>query len=164
MRNYLYAGAAIAALAAPVALYAQETTSSMRGVVSSDGSPVAGATIKITHVPSGTVNTVTSSDSGSFVVNGLRVGGPFTVEVNADGYASYRVTDIFTQIGTPFSLPLDLAAAGDEIVVTASKVDGAGTISQGPSTVLTADAIQNVASLNRDVRDLSRRDPFATLD
>ena len=164
MRNYLYAGAAVAALVAPVAAYAQETTSSMRGVVSSGGSPVAGATIKVTHVPSGTVNTVTSSESGNFVVNGLRVGGPFTVEVTADGYASYSVTDILTQIGTPYALPLELATTGDEIVVTASKVQGAGTISQGPSTVLTADAILNVASLNRDVRDLSRRDPFATID
>jgi Carboxypeptidase regulatory-like domain len=164
MRNYLYAGAAVAALIAPVAAYAQETTSSMRGVVTSGGSPVAGATVKVTHVPTGTVNTVTSSDSGSFVINGLRVGGPFTVAVVADGYAEYSVTDIFTQIGTPFSLPLELATAGDEIVVTASSLAGAGTVSQGPSTVLTSADIQNVASLNRDIRDLSRRDPFATLD
>ncbi len=164
MRNYLYAGAAIAALVAPVAAYAQETTSSMRGVVTSGGSPVAGATVKVTHVPTGTVNTVTSSDSGSFVINGLRVGGPFTVAVAADGYAEYSVTDIFTQIGTPFSLPLELATAGDEIVVTAASLAGAGTVSQGPSTVLTSADIQNVASLNRDIRDLSRRDPFATLD
>lgn len=164
MRHYFYAGAAVAALIAPVAAYAQETTSSMRGTVTSGGSPVAGATIKITHVPSGTVNTATTTDSGSFVVNGLRVGGPFKVEVTADGYASYSVTDIFTQIGTPFALPLELATAGEEIVVTASRVEGAGTISQGPSTVLTSEAILNVASLNRDVRDLSRRDPFATID
>jgi hypothetical protein len=160
----LFAGAAVAALVAPVAAYAQETTSSMRGVVTSGGTPVAGATIKVTHVPTGTVNTVTSSDSGGFVINGLRVGGPFTVAVMADGYAEYSVTDVFTQIGTPFSLPLELATAGDEIVVTASSLAGAGTISQGPSTVLTSADIQNVASLNRDVRDLSRRDPFATLD
>lgn len=164
MRHYFYAGAAVAALIAPVAAYAQETTSSMRGVVTSGDAPVAGASIKITHVPSGTVNSTTTTDSGSFVVNGLRVGGPFKVEVTADGYASYSVTDIFTQIGTPFSLPLELATAGEEIVVTAAKVEGAGAISQGPSTVLTAEAIQNVASLNRDIRDLSRRDPFATLD
>ncbi len=164
MRNYLYAGAAIAALVAPVAAYAQETTSTIRGVVTSGGSPVAGATIKVTHVPTGTVNTVTSSDSGSFVINGLRVGGPFTVAVVADGYAEYSVTDISTQIGTPFSLPLELATAGDEIVVTASSLAGAGAVSQGPSTVLTSADIQNVASLNRDIRDLSRRDPFATLD
>lgn len=164
MRNYLYAGAAVAALIAPVAAYAQETTSSMRGVVTSGGSPVAGATVKVTHVPTGTVNTVTSNDSGSFIINGLRVGGPFTVAVVADGYAEYSVTDIFTQIGTPFSLPLELATAGDEIVVTASSLAGAGAVSQGPSTVLSSVDIQNVASLNRDIRDLSRRDPFATLD
>jgi hypothetical protein len=164
MRNYLFAGAAVAALIAPSAAYAQETTSSIRGTVQSGGSPVAGATIKVTHVPTGTVNSITSSESGSFVINGLRVGGPFKVEVQADGYAEYSVTDIFTQIGTAFSLPLELATAGDEIVVTAAALTGAGTISQGPSTVLTSAEIQNVASLNRDVRDLSRRDPFATLD
>jgi hypothetical protein len=164
MRHAFYAGAAIAALIAPVAIHAQETTSSIRGTVTSGGAPVAGAEVVILHTPTGSRSTTTTTSDGGFSAQGLRVGGPFTVTVTASGLPETQVTDVFTVVGTPYNLPIELAAAGDEIIVTASKLDGAGNISQGPSTVLNADDIANVASFNRDVRDLSRRDPFATID
>ena len=53
---------------------------------------------------------------------------------------------------------------GKEIVVTASRVRGARNISGGPATVLNANDISKVASVNRDIRDLMQRDPFASLD
>jgi hypothetical protein len=164
MRKYAFLCAA-AAIAAPVAIHAQETTSAIQGTVTSGGQPVAGAEIVITHVPSGTVARATSNADGSFNASGLRVGGPFTVAVSAPGYTSTQITDINTVIGQPYGLPIELTAeGGEEIVVTASRVRGAGTVSQGPATVLTAEQIRNVASTNRDIRDLARRDPFARLD
>ncbi|MBA2921202.1 TonB-dependent receptor plug domain-containing protein [Sphingomonas sp. MAH-20] len=166
MRNHLFIGAAIAALVAPAAVQAQETTSTIRGTVTDNGAPVAGATVTAVHVPSGTRSTTTTDASGAFTLPGLRVGGPFTVSINGN---QAQVTDVFTVIGTPFNLPLDLAVlsgqnAGEEIVVTASSVARAGNVSQGPATVLTATQIQTVATINRDIRDLSVRDPFARLD
>lgn len=144
--------------------HAQETTSSVRGTVTAEGAPVANAAVSITHVPSGTVTTAVSGANGSFNATGLRVGGPFTVRVTAPGYQSTEVTDIFTVVAQPYELPIGLASEGEAIVVTASRVVGAGTKSTGPTTVLTAADIAQVASLNRDVRDLMRRDPFARLD
>ena len=159
----LLVGCAIAALATS-AVYAQETSSSISGAVTSGGAPVAGATVKVTHVPSGTVSTAVTRADGAYTIPGLRIGGPFTVEVTAPGYASYQVTDVNTVLGAPFSLPVDLDKAGQEIVVTAAKVKGAHIISEGPANVLTASQISKVASVNRDIRDLMQRDPFANLD
>jgi hypothetical protein len=167
MRNHLFIGAAVAALIAPAAVQAQETTSTIRGTVTSGGAPVPGAIVEITNVPSGTRSVVNTDASGSFNASGLRVGGPFTVRVTAPGYTDTTVTDIFTVIAQAYDVPIELAAdtTGEaDIVVTASSIPNAGTISQGPATLLTADDIENVASLNRDVRDLMRRDPFARLD
>jgi outer membrane receptor for ferrienterochelin and colicin len=48
--------------------------------------------------------------------------------------------------------------------VTASRIKGAGNLSAGPVTVLTSEQISKVASVNRDIRDLAARNPFATLD
>jgi hypothetical protein len=164
----LFAGVAAAALIVPAAVSAQETTSTIRGTVTSAGTPVAGATVTVLNVPSGTTSTVTTDADGSFNASGLRVGGPFTVTVDAPGYQTFSVTDIFTVIAQEFQLPVELTAetAGvtEDIVVTASSIRGAGTSSQGPATVLTAADIANVATVNRDVRDLMRRDPFARLD
>jgi Carboxypeptidase regulatory-like domain/TonB dependent receptor len=165
MRNLFWASAAVIALSVPAIVQAQETTSSMRGVVNKDGAPVAGASVQIEHTPSGTTQTIKTNDDGSFAANALRVGGPFTVTVSGSGVSNYQVTDVYTVVGQPYFLPIDLGGGeGDEIIVTASKVEGAGTISQGPALVLTTAEIANVASINRDIRDLARRDPFARLD
>ncbi len=165
MRNLFYASAAIVALAVPAVAFAQETTSSMRGVVNKDGQPVAGASVEIKHDPSGTTQTLTTNADGTFNANALRIGGPFTVTVSGAGVSNYQVKEVYTVIGQAYFLPIDLGGgAGDEIVVTASKIDGAGSISQGPALVLNAEEIANVASTSRDIRDLARRDPFARLD
>jgi hypothetical protein len=169
MRNNLFLGVAAVALIMPVAAAAQETTSSIRGSVTANGAPVAGATVVINDVSSGTRAETQTDASGTFSQSGLRVGGPFTVDISAPGYAGTSVTDIFTVIAQPFDLPVELAAEGEaggggDIVVTASSLAGAGTQSLGPATVLTAADIANVATINRDIRDLMRRDPFARLD
>lgn len=161
MRNQLFIGAALAALVAPVAAHAQETTSTIRGTVTDNGAPAAGATVTAVHVPSGTTTTATTSPSGGFVISGLRPGGPYTVSV--DGGRA-QITDVYTVVAQDYNLPIELAEAGQEIVVTAASVAGAGTISQGPATILTSEKISTIATINRDVRDLMRRDPFARLD
>ena len=143
---------------------AQETTSSITGTVTSGGTPVANATVTITHVPSGTVSRTTTTSDGAFTAAGLRVGGPYTVSV-ASKAGNTSVTDIYTVAGQPFNLPVEIAPrASTAIVVTASRVRGAGVIGTGPSTVLNANDISKIATVNRDIRDLMRRDPFATLD
>ncbi|MBC3941830.1 TonB-dependent receptor [Sphingomonas albertensis] len=167
MRNNLFLGAAAIALIAPMTASAQETTSSIRGTVTANGAPVVGATVTILNVPSGSRSVQTTDASGSFNASGLRVGGPFTVTVSATGYSDVSVTDIQTTVAQSFELPVELAAGnagGDEIVVTASSLPRARNVSQGPATVLNAEQIGSVASVNRDVRDLMRRDPFARLD
>ncbi|MBY0519278.1 MAG: TonB-dependent receptor, partial [Sphingomonas sp.] len=64
-----------------------------------------------------------------------------------------------------YELPIDLGAdSATEVVVTSSKIRGAGNVSKGVQTTLTAIDISKVASVNRDIRDIQRRDPFATFD
>jgi hypothetical protein len=147
---------------------AQETTSTIRGTVTSEGSPVAGATVEILNTATGAKSTATTTGAGGFDISGLRAGDPYTVSINAPGYVPAQVTDVVTIVAQTYELPINLASEGagsnDVIVVTASRLQGAKSISQGPSTVLTSAQIANVASVNRDIRDLSRRDPFARLD
>lgn len=162
MRHQFFAGAALAALVMPVAAYAQETTSSIRGTVTSGTSPVAGATVTVTHIPSGTTSSSTTDSDGNFSANGLRVGGPFTVTVSASGYEESSVTDISLNAGQPLRLPITIEQAS-EIIVTASRSQALET-SSGPITSLGREAIEGVASVTRDIRDIARRDAFVTID
>jgi len=165
IRHYLAASVAVisvvSAMAAPA--YAQETTASVRGTVASDAGAIAGANVTLTHEPSGTVFTTTSDANGTFSANGLRIGGPFTVLVEADGFEAAQVTDLNLQGGSPFRLPVVLQEQA-AIVVTASALSGALETSTGPITTLGREEIEGVASINRDIRDLARRDPFTTID
>jgi len=164
MRNNLFLGVAVAALVIPAAASAQETTSVISGAVTANGAPVAGAKVVAINVPSGTRSETVSGADGNFTFSGLRPGGPYMVEVTS-AQGNSTVTDIYTIAGQPFNLPVDIAAqTTNDIVITASHIKGAGVIGSGPATVLTANDIANVASVNRDIRDLMRRDPFATLD
>ena len=169
MRHHLLFGAAVAALVIPAAASAQETTSSIRGSVTAGGAPVAGASVVVVDTTSGTRSTATTGPDGAFSFSGLRPGGPYTVTVISTS-GSKTVTDIFTVVQQSFELPIDLAAADDGavvsegVVITASRVAGAGTRSDGPITVLTQEDVSKVASVNRDIRDIQRRDPFASID
>lgn len=157
----LTAGAVI--LPAPV--MAQETTSTIVGSVTLNGEPVAGATVVAINVPSGTRSTATTDGTGNFNLSGLRTGGPYTVEVTSP-QGNQTVTDIYTVVQQAYQLPIELGgqASGGEIVVTASRIIGAGVKADGPQTVLRSQDISKVASVNRDIRDVERRDPFAILD
>ncbi|MGX7894641.1 TonB-dependent receptor [Tsuneonella sp. HG222] len=164
--KYLLAASVVslsAAVALPAPVAAQETTSSVRGTVNAAGAPVAGATVVVTHVPSGTTQTTTTDADGNFAASGLRVGGPFQVTVDASGYETTQVDELYLQAGQSFRLPIEVQAA-NEIVVTASNLAGARETSTGPITVMTSEEIEGVASVSRDIRDIARRDAFVTID
>lgn len=164
-RYYLAASVAglsmAAAIATPAA--AQETTASVRGSVEADGAAVAGAQVVIVHEPSGTTFTTSTDATGAFSASGLRLGGPFTVTVDAAGYESSTVTELFLQAGSPFRLPITLQSTND-IVVTASSLPSSIGLETGALTVLSARDIAGVANVGRDIRNLAARDPLVSLD
>jgi hypothetical protein len=159
----LLASAAVISFAIAGAASAQETTSAVRGNVrSTDGTPVAGAQVVVTHVPTGAVSAEYADASGVFDLRGLRVGGPYTIEVTADDYTGQRLDNVFLQVGTPFRVALDLEPSTTEIVVTATR--SGSVYSVGSATALSRDDLDGVASVGRDVRDFARRDPLVTQD
>jgi hypothetical protein len=165
LRYLLAASVASVSLAGALATpaMAQETTSSISGTVSADGAPVAGATVEALNTATGARTSAVTSENGGFFLTGLRSGGPYTVTVTAPGLPESQITDISTVAAQTYNLPVDISGS-DAIVVTASRIRGAGSVSRGPATVLSAEQIANVATVNRDLRDLMRRDPFARLD
>ncbi|MGQ3178255.1 MAG: TonB-dependent receptor, partial [Blastomonas fulva] len=165
IRYYLAASAAALSLATVMAApaHAQETTSSIRGSVTGDGQPLVGAEVRVIHTPSGTVASTVTDSSGTFSASGLRLGGPFTIEVNAPGFEQSSVTDIFLQAGQPFRLPIELQSQA-VIVVTASSIAASTSLESGAGTVLTARDIAGVSNVNRDIRNLAARDPRVNLD
>jgi hypothetical protein len=72
------------------------------------------------------------------------------------------VTGIVLTAGQPLSLPISLDASQQDIVVSATR--RATNIGGGPTTLADHARIETIASINRDIRDIARRDPFTTVD
>ncbi len=164
--RHLRIGCAIAALIAPVAaLHAQDTSASIRGQVTTDaGVSVPNATVVITHKPSGTRTTQTTDSDGNFNASGLRLGGPYDVAVTAQGFdpASEILPNLLA--GTPQRVTVLLAELGQTITVSAGRERSSISIASGPATVLTADDIRGISTVNRDIRNLAVRNPLVSLD
>ena len=161
----LASGVALGALmlASASAVYAQETTGGLRGQITDEnGQSVAGATVNIVHTPTGTRSTVLTGPDGFFTARALRVGGPYQVSVTAGGYEGATSTVPNIGVGDPVDVDLVVLTAGtvSEVVVTASltpRDSGSGSrFSEGDIAAL--------PSISRDLKDIARLDPFATID
>ncbi len=159
------AAMAIVMLGLPVAGNAQETTSAIRGnITASDGSPVASANVRIVDSRTGRASSATTSASGRFLASGLAVGGPYTVSISAPNFGGQSVTDIFVGLGETFEFDLTLGdEVIEEIITTASALQTV-QVALGPSSTFNFDDLQNLPSINRDIRDIIRVDPRIYID
>ena len=143
---------------------AQSVSSSTRGTVTDEaGTPIANATVIITHAPSSTRATATTGPNGGYFKSGLRVGGPYTVAVSADGYRSAQLQDIYLRPGSQPATTIALeaeSAAIEEIVVTAQATE-IYDLANGVGSAFSAEDIANTPATTRDVIRTLLRDPLA---
>ncbi|WP_293925849.1 TonB-dependent receptor [Sphingobacterium sp. UBA6320] len=144
-------------------IHAQVTTSSVTGIVKeSSGQVTSGATIKATHVPSGTVYSSAANAAGRFNLANMRVGGPYKIVVTFIGQKPVVYDDVYLQLGEPFVLnPIfgNETTNLNEVVVT-----GRNTLKSeknGASTIVGRRQIENLPSISRSVNDLTRLTPQA---
>ena len=144
-------------------IQAQVTTSSMQGVVTqSTGHATVGATIKATHVPSGTVYSGSANVAGRFNLANMRVGGPYRVEVTYVGQDPVVYEDIYLQLGQPFILNTtfeDKALSLDEIAVTGYRSNSANKT--GAATNVGRKQIQELPQISRSITEFTRLTPQA---
>ena len=143
---------------------AQSVSSTARGTISdANGAPIANATVVITHVPSGSIKSAITGANGYYFKPGLRVGGPYSVVVSADGYRGTEVDEIYFSQGTQPQMDLALEPASEaieEIVVSATAIP-VRDLNNGVGSAFTAEDIGNTPSGTRDVISTLLRDPLA---
>lgn len=152
--------AAISTVATPV--MAQQTDASLRGsVVDGQGAPIAGAKITITHVPSNTTATATTSGQGAFYKSGLRVGGPYTITITAPGYQASTVENVYLSPTDTRFLNINMAtlAASDSVMVVGQRPTRLD-LNNGAGSSFDREAIANQPSVRRDLTDTLTRDPL----
>lgn len=165
-RRAFWATTALATtLLAASAVHAQETTGGIRGqILDANGAPVSGATVLVTHVPTGTVSTTITGPDGGYNARNLRVGGPYEVSATAAGYTSEPTVVASIGIGTPSDVDVYLASGDDASTVADVIVTGAASDRTSPRSRFGLSDLETMPSISRDIKDFVRASPFATVD
>ena len=143
-----------------VATQAQVTTSGMIGLVTENNEPLIGATVKAVHEPSGTKYVAVTNTNGRFTIQGMRPGGPYTVDISFVGYQDAQFHDINLQLGTPYELNVTMGMDSkllDEVVV----LGNATQQHAGAAHNFTAAKIEQSVTVDRNIFDVVKNMPLA---
>jgi hypothetical protein len=151
--------AALLAAIVSTSASAQVTSSEIAGrVTDAQGQPLAGVTVEATHVPSGTLYTSVTNDSGRYVIPGMRVGGPYTVKVIQPGFNEQTREDLQLGLGTTATVNFSLSSAID-VQVTVTNDDIFSEVRTGASTNVSNEVISSLPTIGRQLTDFSRLTP-----
>ena len=155
---------AIAALAIPVPnLHAQgATTAAIQGLVrATDGSDVEGARVEVLNTATGFV-VAGEVRHGRFLVQGLEIGGPYTITVARLGLQLQRIEDVYLRLGEArdlaFILTPDPIAVDTLRAVTRAPFPDVNAHG-GTATTIPDSLLHRLPSLDRDLYDFVRLVP-----
>jgi hypothetical protein len=155
-------GLALALASAPT--FAQSTAAAMSGrIVDDGGAPIADAQVTILHTESGTVSRARTDASGRWAARGLRVGGPYTVTVQKEGFQSTAQEDIYALLAETSSVDLSLRTSATELasieVLGATQSRLFAPDKMGTGTNIAREQIEGFPSIQRNLQDYARLDP-----
>ncbi len=156
--------AALVAALVGITAFAQVTTSSLNGkVVDASGNPVPGAAVIAVHTPSGTQYYAAANAEGRFFINGMRSGGPYSVEVSCLGYQSVTYTDVTLQLAEAYNLNAKLKDDSQmlsEAVVVSTSGTKFAVEKTGAATNINDEQIAALPTVSRSITDVTRLSPY----
>lgn len=147
-------------------LHAQETSGSLAGKVQNGkGEPVP-ATVIAVHTPTGTrYGTVAGSD-GRYLLPGLRIGGPYTVQATMMGLGTQQRENLVIKLGEPLQLNFIMTETSRElagVTVTAAKT-GARANTFGTGQNISRVQVAGMPTISRSIQDITKLVPQGSKD
>jgi len=161
-RFFLVVACVLVALAP--ATFAQTTTGNIAGSVVSGADALPGVTIEAVHVPTGTRYDTVSGANGRFLIPNVRVGGPYTVTANLEGFRPGEVKSVQVGLGqtAEVSISMALATVSEAITVTATADAIINPNRTGSATAVSEETIESLPTVNRQLQDFARTNPYFT--
>ena len=147
----------------PGAAHAQRTTAGIEGTVTDQaGQTLPGANVVAVHQPTGTRYGASTDADGRYNLQGMRVGGPYTVTASFVGYQAARETGINLQLDQTRTISFALAEATQEL--EAVRVIGERDVivnenRTGASTNISQEEIERLPTIDRSLADFARLTP-----
>jgi hypothetical protein len=163
MRSIVSTSRALAATAlfsvflASVAFAQGVTTGAIAGrVTDPQGQPVAQAAVQVTNRGTGFATSVRTRENGQYLVQGLEVGGPYTLVVRAIGFQAFTRDDVNVNLSEATRVNAQLAAQAVELsaVTVTAPTDADFTPSrQGVGVQISDTLVNRVPTFSRDFVD-----------
>ncbi|OKS88229.1 TonB-dependent receptor [Mucilaginibacter polytrichastri] len=141
------------------------TTASVNGIVTDSKGAIPGATVIITHLPTGSVYSTVSRGDGRFNLPNLRVGGPYTFKVSFIGFKPFIQENITLSIGQDQRMNAKL----EENNTTLKEVTISGTAGKvinssrtGARETINRQQIEALPTINRSLSDFTKLTPSAS--
>ena len=160
----IFAAGALAIVLISGPVVAQNTTSSIRIVVTEPGgTAVGGVSVSVTHAPTGRTRFNSTNSNGVATVRGLAVGGPYEVSVVGGGqYAADVQQNIFVDLDQTEVIAIQARPVLEEVVVTAQAMTEEVVVGIGRS--FDRNTIDATPSLSRDFVSTLATDPKILVD
>ena len=151
---------------AGVVCFAQVTTSALGGFVGEapEGTPLAGAVVVAVHTPSGSQYYAVTNDSGRYAIQGMRNGGPYTIEVSFMGMSTVRYTDIYLKLGEMFELNTNMQSENE---LNAAVVSGEASFNAsitGAGQSFSRAVVESMPTMDRSIYDVVKYTPLASVN
>jgi outer membrane receptor protein involved in Fe transport len=117
------------------------------------------------HTPTNTQYGVGTNGDGRYNIQGMRVGGPYTIRVSFVGYQDITKTGIVLALGETLRLDIPLSASATElgnVVVTGRPDPVINAGRTGAETNVSREQINQLPTLNRNLTDFTRLTPQAS--
>src|SRR5882757_1977178 len=139
-------------------LYAQVTTSSIKGIVTdSKGEALPGASVVATHTPSGTSYGTAVIADGRYTIPGMRIGGPYTVKISFVGFKEQVFNEIYLSLGVAADVNAKLADESsqlEELVVSAGRNDVFSSDRIGAAQSFDRNTLNSIPTIDRTVNSI----------
>jgi hypothetical protein len=140
------------------------TTASVNGIVSDSKGVIPGATVSVTHIPTGTVYATVTRADGRYNLPNLRIGGPYTIKVTFVGYKDFIQEGFTLSIGQDQKIDAKIEENNTnlaEVVITGTQGKVINSSRTGARETINSAQIQGLPTINRSLSDFTKLTPSA---
>ncbi len=134
-------------------------------VVNEDGEPLQGASVVAIHQPTGTRYGTSTRETGAYTIKGLRVGGPYIIEVSFIGYNAAKKElaniELDERLEVNFTMEEGDLQLG-EVVITGKVNPVFSNNHIGASTNISTEEIARMPTVSRSLSNYTRLSPLST--
>lgn len=141
----------------------QVTTGSISGTIkNTKGEKLAGASVKLVHLPTATQYTTVAREDGKYNIPNLRVGGPYTLSVTAVSYNTSIIEDLNITVGQTLQTNVDMEPAEislKEVVISSDRNTLFKSNRTGLATTISSIQLTSLPTISRSAADYTRLTP-----